>query len=183
MQNPLTAGSYYRISTVKVTTEPKVHRKRKSKLPGEPVAIASERTKKGRKRKVTKEQKQEEQRMQQQDQQEREEQERMEQAVQQIAFLQWQLEEQKKQEKARKDREEREFHTHQRRLAQQQRLQDGQHAWKLEWQRQQPHLRELLHTEELFFQAQETLQPNDIPLSDMVHREYLHNFTQGTSQK
>jgi len=97
----------------------------------------------------------------------------MEQEVQHIALLQRQLGEQKKQEE--KARKEREFHTHQRRLVQQQRLQEGQHAWKLEWQRQQPHLRELLRTEEMSFQAQERLRPHDIPLSDMVS---LHDFAQ-----
>jgi len=193
MPNPPAAGSYYRTfsstqpvsaalpkgnAPVKIT---KGRKKRKGKL-GERVAIPSEGTKK-RKRKVTKEQAQEQRRMSQQDQQGREDQERqmqilqMELEAQQIT-LRRQLVEQQKQEQARKEREEREFHTHQRRFVQQQRLQEGQHTWKLEWQRQQPHLQELLRTEELFFQAQETLRQRDIPLSDLVNGENLHDFAQ-----
>ena len=187
MPNPPAAGSYYRtfsdvqpISTalpkgnapVKITTEQKGRKKRKGKL-GEHIAIPSEGTKK-RKRKVTKEQEQERRRMQQQAQQKREERERQMQILQMELEAQ-QLMEQQKQEQARKERE---FHTHQRRFVQQQRLQEGQHAWKLEWQRQQPHLRELLRTEELLFQAQETSRKHDISLSDMVNGENLHDFAQ-----
>lgn len=172
-------------TAVKITTQPKGRGKRKSKF-GKPiaVAIASERTKKERTRKATKGQEGKQQRLQQQDRQQEKELEqerqmqilRMEQEVQHIALFQRQLGEQKKQEE--KARKKREFHTHQRRLVQQQRLQEGQHVWKLEWQRQQPHLRELLRTEELHFQAQERLRPQDIPLSDMGHGEYLHDFAQ-----
>ena len=167
-----------------ITTAPKGRRKQVSKL-GEPVAVtvASKRTKKEPKRKATKAQEREQQRIQQQERELEQAQERqmqilqMEREVQQIALLRRQLDEHKEQEE--KARKEREFHTHQRRLVEQQRLQDGQHAWKLEWQRQQPQLRERLRIEELSLQAQEGSRPHDstIPLSDMVCEEYLE-FTQ-----
>jgi hypothetical protein len=180
MQNLPTDASHYRVlaSTPPVATAPpngtvpaKITAEqgaRKSRK-GKPGAVTPKGPKKERKRQLAQKREGEQRGMQR----ERQERERAEQEVQQIALFQLQLEEQNR-ERALKERKEREFHTHQRRLVLQQRLQEGQDAWRLEWQRQQPYLREQLHAEELLLQAQER-QGSEL---DMIYGQYLQDFTQ-----
>lgn len=181
MQNMPTGVSHYRVfsstpliptapsegnSPAKVTPGHREGRKdRKSKLG----PVAPKRPTKERKRTMAQKRELEQRETQQREQQEKD---RIEQELRQMALLQWQLEEK---ERARKAREEREFHTHQRRFVLQQRLQEGQNAWQLEWRREQPYLREQLRAEELLTQAQEALQAREL---DPIYGQFLQDFTE-----